>query len=94
VDVLDSLPSVLPAAGGASILLVIIGILARFWLTAESRHAAEIKRISDSLKSDIAELRARVDELTKQLDAERKKRWKAEDDAASVRRRIGEVDAG
>jgi outer membrane murein-binding lipoprotein Lpp len=94
VDVLDSLPSVLPAAGGASILLVIIGVLARFWLTAESRHAAEIKRIKDSRDAEHAELRKRVDELTEQYDAERKRRWAAEDAAAKARRRIGEFDAG
>lgn len=35
----------------------------------------------------------RAERLAKQLDAERAKRWKAEDSAARARRRAGDLDA-
>lgn len=34
----------------------------------------------------------RAERIAKQLDAEREKRWKAEDTAARARRRAGDVD--
>lgn len=87
----------IPTIGGASFLVGIIGVLTRLWLGAERRHLNELKRVNAAhdeelaeLKADIAELRGRVDELTKQVDTERKARWKAEDAAAIARRQGGE----
>lgn len=87
----------IPTIGGATILLVIIGVLGRLWLGAEGRHLAELARVNKAhddelveLRADKAELRGRLDELTKQVDTERKARWKAEDAAAVVRRQGGE----
>lgn len=94
----------IPTIGGATILLVIIGVLGRLWLGAEGRHLAELTRVNKihdeelaerkqdiaGLKADLAELRGRIDELTKQVETERKARHRAEDAAAEARRQGGE----
>jgi t-SNARE complex subunit (syntaxin) len=63
---------------------------------AQQRYATEIARVNTAhdaelaeLRADILELRARVDELTAALDAERRRRWEAEDKAAEALRRAG-----
>lgn len=60
---------------------------------AEKRHAEEIGRLRQAHEADLAALRAelvdlrgRIVELTGQLDEERRRRWRAEDVAAAVRR--------
>jgi len=106
VDALDFGGSI-PTISGATILLVIIGVLGRLWLGAEARHLTELARVNKAhdeeiaerkqdvvqLKADLAELRARIDELTKQVDTERRARWHAEDVAAAARRQGGERHA-
>lgn len=96
MDALD-LGGSIPTIGGATILLVIIGVVTRLWLGAEGRHLAELTRVNKAhdeelaeLKADIAELRKRVDELTTQVDTERTARRRAEDEAAQARRQGGE----
>lgn len=49
---------------------------------AEQRHATEMDRMRERVDG----LEKRVQELTAALDAERRKRWRAEDVAAGVRR--------
>lgn len=97
----------IPTIGGATILLVIIGVLGRLWLGAEARHLTELARVNKAhdeeiaerkqdivdLKKDIAELRGRIDELTTQVDTERRARHLAEDAAALARRQGGEPHA-
>lgn len=90
----------IPTIGGAGILLVIITVLGRLWLTGEKRHSDEIARVNtahdaelEELRRDIAELRGLVDDLNKRLDEERDLRRKAQDDAAAALRRIGEHHA-
>lgn len=106
MDALD-LGGSIPTIGGATILLVIIGVLGRLWLGAEGRHLAELTRINKAhddelaerkadisqLKADILDLRGRIDELTHQVDTERRARWHAEDVAAEARRQRGEPHA-
>ncbi|MER7078126.1 MULTISPECIES: hypothetical protein [Bacteria] len=60
---------------------------------AEKRHAVELERINTThddevaeLRDQLAELRARVDQLATQLDDERRRRWAAEDAAAKALR--------
>ncbi|MFL6144099.1 MAG: hypothetical protein ACJ72N_19820 [Labedaea sp.] len=90
----------IPTIGGATILLVIIGVVTRLWLGAEGRHLAELTRVNKAhddelteLRADITELRKRVDSLTQQVDTEREARWKAEDAAATARRQGGKPGA-
>lgn len=82
--------------GGAGILLVIIAILVRLWLTGEKRHSVEITRVNaahdaelEELRKDIAEFRERLDDLNRRLDEERELRRKAQDDAAAAIRKLG-----
>lgn len=67
---------------------------------AEERHAAEISRLRavhaadlDALRSEMGDLRGRITELTGDLDAERRRRWHAEDIAADARRLAGDAVA-
>ena len=83
----------IPTIGGATFLLAIIGVLTRLWLGAEHRHLAELTRVNrmhddelDEKRTEIAGLRQRNDELTKLVDAERQRRWRAEDHADIARR--------
>lgn len=84
----------LPIAGGAVVLIAIIGIVTRLWLGSESRHRAELERIGKAhvaeittLKDEIRGLRAEVREVRDELEAERRLRWRAQDVAAEKRRR-------
>lgn len=86
----------LPIAGGATVLIVIIGIVTRLWLGSESRHQAELTRIGDAhlaevstLREEIKNLRVEVRQVRVELDEERKVRWRAQDVAAERRRRQG-----
>lgn len=88
----------LPIAGGAVVLIAIIGIVTRLWLGSEQRHRAELERIGaahvaevKALKVEIKELRSEVREVRDELDQERRLRWRAQD-AAAVRRRAREQE--
>lgn len=87
----------LPTAGGALVLIAIIGILTRLWLASEERHRAEMQRLERAavererrLSAEVLSLRIEVRELQADLDKERRARWKAQDAAAvRVRRNSG-----
>lgn len=88
----------LPIAGGAVVLLAIIGVVTRLWLGSESRHRAELERIGAAHVAEVRTLGARIDglraevrELRAELDDERRLRWRAQDEAA-VRRRTRQQD--
>jgi hypothetical protein len=90
VDLIDRLP----IAGGAVVLIMIIGIVTRLWLGSETRHRAELERIGKAhvaeinvLKAEITGLRVEVREVRAELDEERKLRWRAQDVAAERRRK-------
>lgn len=53
---------------------------------SEERHAAEMER----MRERVDQLERRVHELTAALDAERRKRWHAEDAAADAMRAMGQ----
>lgn len=96
---LVDLGAALPTAGGAGILLVIIGVLGRLWLGSESRHTRELGRIHgahdaelDELRRDVDQWRKYSDELQRRLDEQRELRRHAEDEAATLRRRSGRGD--
>lgn len=85
-----------PTFGGAAILLAIITVVVRLWLTGEKRHSDEITRVNaahdaelEELRKDIAELRRQVDDLNKRLDEERELRRRAQDEAAEAIRQLG-----
>ncbi|MFC5992961.1 hypothetical protein ACFQE5_01900 [Pseudonocardia hispaniensis] len=93
-----------PQLGGAGILLILFGMALRreaqdrtdyrTQLTAiTERHAAELSRINQAhddelaqLKADIKELRRQLAEVNAALDAERDRRRRAEDTAMYQRR--------
>lgn len=84
-DLLDRVP----IAGGAVVLIAIIGVVTRLWLGSEARHRAELERIGaahvaeiETLKDEIKGLRSEVREVRAELEAERRTRWRAEDAAA------------
>lgn len=65
---------------------------------AEARHAAEMTRLRethahdlDALRAELADMRGRFTDVTRQLDDERRARWHAEDVAADARRLAGAV---
>lgn len=64
---------------------------------AYETELARINRTHDEeiagLKTDIEDLRTRVNTLTLQVDTERRARWHAEDVAAQARRRGGGANA-
>lgn len=84
----DSLPTV----GGSATLIVIIGIIGRFWYIAEKRHEIELNRVNKAHDEEIeelrklkAELRGRIEELNKRIEEERARRFAAEDLVAKLR---------
>lgn len=96
-DLLDRVP----IAGGAVVLIAIIGVVTRLWLGSESRHRAELDRIGRAhvaeikmLEAKVAELRAEVRAVWVELDNERRLRWRAQDVAAQRRRAGGQEHRG
>lgn len=72
----------LQSAGPSAALLVVVIVLVWLWLRAERRAERLAKRLDEEDQQHTAE-----------LDAERAKRWKAEDAAAKARRKAGDLDA-
>lgn len=103
--ILPALTSALPQLGGAGLILFILIVVLRSAASdrvdyraelsaAAGRHADEVKRINADhdaelaeLRADIKELRKQVDDLQALLDLEREQRRKAEDAAAEALRR-------
>lgn len=93
--VLQSVPQM--GLGGGAIVLIVL--LLRREAGAESRHQAELDRISKAhdaelaeLRADIAQLRKQVDDVNAALDLEREARRAAEDKlAAAVRQQGGRM---
>ena len=85
-----------PIAGGAIVLLAIIGVVTRLWIGSEARHRAELERFGAAHVAEVRSLNERIDglrtevrEVRAELDAERQLRWRAQDVAAERRRRHG-----
>lgn len=83
-----------PIAGGAVVLIAIIGIVTRLWLGSEGRHRAELERIGAAHVAEVRALNERIDKLRQEvrevrdkLDEERRLRWRAQDVAAQRSRR-------
>jgi len=56
----------------------------------EARHAEQMKRVEDEL----AKLTTKIEKTLADLDAERDKRWRAEDVAAQARRDLAALNGG
>lgn len=85
-----------PQLGIGGIAAWLVVLLLRRESSSEERHTAELKRVNDShdaelaeLRADIAALRKQIDELQLKLDIEREERRKAEDMAAAALRHAG-----
>ena len=90
--VLQTVPQM--GLGGGAIVLIVL--LLRREAGTESRHQAELDRISKAhdaelaeLRADIAQLRKQVDDVNTALDLEREARRAAEDKLAAAVRRQG-----
>jgi outer membrane murein-binding lipoprotein Lpp len=88
--------SVLATGGTGAVVTGIIAWMARLLIIADRRSTAELKRVNEThdeeiaeLKSDLAALRTKVDELEARVDEERELRRAAEDRAAAAERRAG-----
>jgi hypothetical protein len=93
-DLFDRLVDRVPIAGGALVLIAIIGIVTRLWLSSETRHRSELNRINrahdveiKALGQRVSQLRVELDQMRTQLEEERRLRWRAQDVAAERRRR-------
>lgn len=92
--VLTAVTQSLPELGIGGIVVWVLLLLLRRESSTEERHAAEIARINRAhdeelaeLREDVRHLRAQVDQLNADLDAERSRRREIEDELASARRR-------
>ncbi|CAL9607874.1 hypothetical protein SUDANB95_05528 [Actinosynnema sp. ALI-1.44] len=90
--VLQNVPQM--GLGGVAVMFIVL--LMRREASAEERHQAELNRITKAhddelaeLRADIAALRKQVDDVNTALDLEREQRRKAEDDLATALRRQG-----
>lgn len=94
--VLTAIGQSAPQLGISGILITVIVLLIRREASAETRHAAELQRITTAHDAEIAELRADItalrkeaDDLQDAVDRERGQRRQAEDQAAAAKRRPG-----
>lgn len=106
-SILPALVSALPQLGVAGIPLIFLIVVHRAWVTDRAdyraaladeakRHADEVSRVNSAHDAELAELRADIQKMRKQiddlqaaLDLEREARRKAEDMAAEALRRRG-----
>lgn len=79
----------LQSAGPSSALFVVIIVLVWLWLRAERRTDRANTR-TDRVQKQLDEER---EQTAAKVDDERKRRWRAEDTAARVRRKAGDLDA-
>lgn len=82
-----------PELGVGGLVIMLIVLLLRRESGTESRHSAEMKRITSAhdeelaeIRADVKELREKNDELERALDKERQERRRVEDELAAVRR--------
>ena len=82
-----------PQLGIGGIAAWIVVLLLKRESSSEDRHTIELRRVNDAhdaelaeLRADIASLRKQVDDLQLKLDLEREERRKAEDAVAALRR--------
>jgi Skp family chaperone for outer membrane proteins len=92
--VLTAITQSAPQLGISGVLITVIVLLVRREAGAETRHSAELDRITKAHDAELAELRGEMKGLRKQiedlntaLDLEREQRRTAEDAAAEAARR-------
>lgn len=92
--VLTAITQSAPQLGISGVLITVIVLLVRREASAETRHSAELERITKAhdaelaeLRDDIKALRRQIDDLHTAVDLEREQRRAAEDAAAAALRR-------
>lgn len=78
---LTAILGALPTLGPLGIVLIILGYVGKQWLSSDNRYRSEI----DRLKEDIQRLRDDVSKLQEELEDERQRRFKAEEEAHRYR---------
>lgn len=93
---LGSILSSIPQLGVGGGLAVVVVLLLRREAQANSRHAAELHRITSNhdeelaeMKTELTAVRVQLDEVNRKLDEERARRRAAEDAAPPRRRAHG-----
>lgn len=83
-----------PQLGISGVLVFVIVLLVRREASAETRHGAELERITKTHDAELGELRGemkalrqQIEDLNAALDLEREQRRTAQDDAAAAARR-------
>lgn len=83
----------LPQMGIGGGLLLVVVLLLRRESSTEARHAAELARINAAhdaelteMRTDIKQLRTEIDRLNEDLDTERSRRRRLEDELDTARR--------
>lgn len=84
----------LPQMGIGGGLLLVVVLLLRRESSTEARHGAELARINAAhdaelteMRTDVKQLRTEIDRLNEDLDTERARRRRLEDDLDVARRR-------
>lgn len=92
--VLTAIVQTAPQLGLSGVLVTVIVILVKRETTAESRHTAEVDRITRvhdaelaELRTELAEVRKQVRDLNAALDVESARRREAEDNTSRRPRR-------
>lgn len=92
--VLTAITQSAPQLGISGVLITVMVLLVRWAAGAESRHSAELDRITKAHDAELAEkaseitgLRKQIEDLHAAVDLEREQRRQAEDAAAQAARR-------
>ena len=85
--------NLLPSAGPATVLLVVLIAVVRLWVRAERRNEELATELDEVRKKRAADVEAERQKRLAETDAEIERRRKAEDAAAKARRKAGDLDA-